>query len=226
LGGALITVAKTLSTLDPELRKIYDSLVEEVTLVTLKWLTAKDLFGHSKERSELLDRTAGNFFNVCQSTFRSDVFIALTRLTGPMKSHGKDNLCLKRLLKHLDSHRHPKFAADLEKQIVDASQLCEPFVDHRNRKLAHLDFGLALDASSAPLPTITVAQVNVALKSVQDIVNNFGRYFLDATTYFDEIFQSKGVSSLVYYLQRGEHAANVEKEEKLEQFRRPRPSDK
>ena len=218
-------MAKPLPTLDPKLRQIYDSLVEEVTLVTLKWLTAKALFGHSMERSQLLDRTAGSFFHVCQSTFRDDIFIGLTRLTGPLKSHNKDNLCVTRLLKHLDKQVHPKLAIELEKQIADAKDLCEPFVDHRNRKLAHLDFGLALDASAVPLPTISVGQVNTALKSVQDIVNSFGRYFLDTTTYFDEVIQSKGVKSLVYYLQRGERAAEDDKEAKLQQFRRHRPSD-
>jgi hypothetical protein len=225
LGGALTRMAKTLSPLDPKLRRIYDSLVQEVIIVTLKWVTAKDLFGHSKERSELLDRTAGHFFQVCQSTFRDDIFIALTRLTGPMKSRGKDNLCLNRLLKHLGKQSHPKLAKDLENKIVDASRLCEPFFDHRNRKLAHLDFGLAIDPTSVPLPTITVGQVNAAVKAVQDIVNGFGAYFLDTTTLFDEVIQSKGVKSLVYYLQRGERAAEDEKEAKLAQFRQHRPSD-
>jgi hypothetical protein len=209
-------MAKNLPTLDRDLRKLYDSLVNEVTLVSLKWQTAKDLFGHSQERVDLLNRTAVSFFQVCQSTFRDDTFIGLSRLTDPLQSAGKDNLSLDRLLESLDRQVHSQLATDLAELISKAKELCKPFREYRHKKLAHLDLDTVLNTQTDSLPTITIGETNRALKSVYDVLNRFGQHFFDTTTWFDKIIQQAGVDSLALYLERGERAFKEDRQRKLD----------
>lgn len=211
-------MSEDLPTLDDNLREIYDALVNEITLVTLEWLTAKDLFGTSTARVDLLNRTAVNFFQVCQSTFRDGTFIGLSRLTDPLQIFGKDNLSLDRLLEGLDKEVYSQFAIELSSLISIAKALCEPFRQYRHKKLAHRDLLTVLNPGTNSLPSITVGEINRGLKSVQDVVNRFGQYFLDKTTWFDGIIQEAGVDSLVLYLERGEHAFKEDKQRRLNQL--------
>ena len=144
----------------------------------LKWQTAKDLFGHSKERVDLLNRTAVDFFHVCQTTFRDDVFIGLSRLTDPLKSAGKDNLCLQRLLERLQLSSGPTILPDFAGHVSQAERLCEPFRQYRHKKLAHLDLAVALSSPSESLPNITIGQINEAITAVGDALNLFGMVLL------------------------------------------------
>jgi hypothetical protein len=209
-------MSKTLQHIDPGLKEIYESLVSEFTIVCLKWQTAKDLFGHSQERVDLLNRTATDFFHICQTTFRDEVFIGLSRLTDPLQSAGKDNLCLQRLYEQLHPDDLPKFFPNFGERISEAQRLCEPFRTYRHKKLAHLDLSVALSSPSESLPQITIGQIDEAVTAVGDALNSFGQYFFDITTYFQMISQRAGVRSLTYYLERGEQAVQEEQRRKLE----------
>jgi hypothetical protein len=209
-----MTAPENTRTIAPYLHGLYKELVHDVTSVSLKWKTALQLFAVSEERIKLLNRTASGFFLVCQTTFRDDVFLSLSRLTDPLQSTGKDNLTLSRLTEHLDKMEHAELFEILEKKISLAIDNCKPFREYRHKTLAHTDLEKRLFLYRDPLPEISANQVNEAIQSVQDTLNTFGSYFFNTTTYFEEMIQTGGVDRLVYYLQKGLEAREKELQQK------------
>lgn len=201
--------------MDPNLEAIFKPLLQEVALLTLKWQNVRELFVVSRERVEILNRTAGGFFGLVQITFRDDAFLALSRLTDPLQSGNKDNLTILRLLEHLDKNRNPTFYESLEKQTATAIERCKPFRLWRNKKLAHSDLGTALKFAPEPLPGVSVKEVNEAVQSLQIVMNSFNHYFFDTTTVFDSIIQSGGPDRLIHHLRKGLEAGEKELEDKI-----------
>jgi hypothetical protein len=201
--------------IDPHLKEVFDQLSKQVTSLTWKWQTAMRLFGEGKERIDLLNKTAQSFFFVVQITLRDDVFLTLSRFTDPLKSAGQDNLVIGRLLKHLDEKEHPTFYRQLEEAIELVHKSCKPFRLYRNKIIAHTDMSVKLKYTSEPLPGISVNEVFTAIDSLQNVMNLFSKYFFDSTTYYEEVFESSGVKSLVLYLQKGLDAFESEENEHL-----------
>jgi len=146
--------------------------------VTFIWKNAKSLFAVNQEQSDLLGRTANAFFQVCQATFFDGIILNLSRLTDPLHSMGKDNLCLERLLLGIDKKTHPDIAKILYDKIETAKECCRTVRSHRMRKLAHLDLRTALNSHPEPLPKVTIGDIDRAVKSVQDVVRSFSQLIL------------------------------------------------
>ena len=201
--------------MDSHLEFVFMQLLHEVNLVTLKWLTAHELFGVSEERVELLNRTAGGFFSVIQVSLRDDTFISLSRLTDPIQSAGKDNLTLLTLSEHLAQFRDRQFLESLQKQITDSIAKCEGIRIWRNKRLAHSDLNVLLKYDPSPLPGISVKQVDDAIRFIQDVINTFSQYFFGTINYFGTIIQTGGPDRLFHHLKIALAAQEREIEKKI-----------
>jgi hypothetical protein len=199
--------SKTLSTFH---KAIYEQLNGDVLALSWKWQIVTELF-ESKEKVELLNQTASSFFLACQMTFTDDVLLALSRITDFPRSVGQDNLVITRLLEELEQTQHPTFHAELSKLIGAAMQACNPFKQHKHKKLAHNDLNIKLKQTNEPLPGIMVGDVNRAVKSLQAIMNAFSRYFFNSETQF-EVEKSGGVEALMIYLRKAVDTFEQEKQ--------------
>lgn len=171
------------------------------------------LFGN-QERVYLFTRTAPAFFQVCQTTFTDDVFLALSRITDSPKTSGQKNLIIGRIIETLDATQHPVLYEDMTKLITAATEACQSFKLHRHKRLAHNDLNFKLQTTTKLLPGIPIAEINRAIESLQDVLNAFNRYFFEKEISF-KVIENGGVEALVIYLQKGVEAFNTEKQQAL-----------
>jgi AbiU2 len=80
----------------PQLGDVYHLLWKEVPWLHAKWNQYRQLYAHSRERVEFLNKVGGHFFGIVQHTLRDDILLHLARLTDPPKSN---RLTLQRLPK-------------------------------------------------------------------------------------------------------------------------------
>jgi len=194
-------------------KNIYEQLNDDIIALSWKWQTVTNLFD-SKEKVEFLNQTASSFFLACQITFTDEVVLAISRITDSPRSAGQDNLVITRLLEAFDQTQHSEFHAELSKLIDAAMDACKPFKKHRNKRLGHNDLNIKLKYTKEPLPGIIFDEVNHAIKSLQEILNTFSRYFFDSETHF-KVKEKAGVEALIIYLRKGVETFEKEKQEIL-----------
>jgi hypothetical protein len=198
-------------TIDSRLQSIFDELNDDVITLSWKWQIVSRLF-ESEDRVDIVNQTAPNFFLACKMTFTDDVFLALSRLTDPLQSNGQENLVINRLSEQLDQSEHPSLYRELTGLLAIATEACKPFKRHRHKRLAHNDLSTKLKYTTQTLPGITVGDVNRAVKSLQEVLNAFNRYFFDRETHFS-VVENGGVKALFVYLQKGVEAFEREKQQ-------------
>ena len=76
---------------------LWTTLDKEVTWLHGRWIIYRQLFGTSKERVELLNESAGTFFNVLQDVLLHDVQLSLSKLGDPADTGSRENMTLEAL---------------------------------------------------------------------------------------------------------------------------------
>jgi len=82
--------------LPPELSSQFRPLFKDIFWLGMKWHEYATLFGE-KSNFELLHRTASYFFQIIDDTMWDDMILHLSRLVGPEKSAGKEDLTVRRI---------------------------------------------------------------------------------------------------------------------------------
>jgi hypothetical protein len=159
----------------PQLGEVFYVLWNELAWLDLKWQQYCQLFAASSKRVELLNASAGLFFRVVQDVLWDDVLLAIARLTGPVRSVGKDNLTLRRLPDLVsDTSLTPLLQAAVD-QAVGAAAFAK---DWRDRRIAHRDLALVLDRGAQPLAPASRANVRAALATMHNVFDTLHeRYF-------------------------------------------------
>jgi hypothetical protein len=162
---------------------------------------------------EIANQAAGTFFYVVQKTMWEGVLLHLARMTDPAQSMRRKNLSVTALLPLVK----PEFQAEAA-PLTDAALRDSAFArDWRNRYIAHKDLPLALGNQAAPpLQSASREAVELALKSLDDLLNAIDRNYNDSTTMFLGIEPHTGANRLLQVLQKG---LKAEEAEELE-FRR------
>lgn len=100
----------------------------------------------------------------------------------------------------VEAHCPPKLFKSLQAQLEDFRQHVTPFVEIRNRRVGHIDFGTALDPKNYPLMGISRPHVDEALKLVSTLMNDISLYFEDTTNEFARAVMHGTGEHLVFYL--------------------------
>ena len=87
----------TLAAMPTELDRLFKALWQELAWIHVKWQTYRDLFGHSPERIDLLNKTAPAFFHRIHGSLWEDILLHLCRITDPRQTMSRQNLSLTRL---------------------------------------------------------------------------------------------------------------------------------
>jgi hypothetical protein len=190
-------------TVSKDVRNIYEELYAQVSLLTFKWLTYKELFSVDQQRLGLLDRTARSFFQVYHNTLLSDVLLSFSRLTDKPNSHKGARISLRRPLLQLDSNVDSTFAATFTALVKQAEQECVPFRQLRNKVLAHLSMDVILNSHLHPLPDLTIKQLDDALKNIQTSLTAYSENVFDESHLFVPIQAVGDATSLIGYIERG-----------------------
>jgi len=202
-------------TIGEDVRKIYEQLYAQASLLTFKWLTYKELFSGDQQRIGLLDRTARSFFQVYHDTLVSDVLLSFSRLTDNPKSRKAARISLRRLLYHFDRNVDQTFAANFTALVKKAELECVAFRQHRNNELAHLNMNTILNSRLNPLPDLTIKQIDEALKNIQTSLTLYSESIFNESHMFEPIQAVGGPSSLINYLECGVRCLDENHESQL-----------
>jgi len=192
---------------------VYHALYEEVVWLNAKWLEYRKLYGQSEPRVDFLNSMARFFFRVVQDVLWDDILLHIARLTDPPKSVGKDNLMLLRLPAVIPD---AALAADTQSMIDAAGARWSFAREWRNRRLAHRDLALALDAAATPLTGVSRKHVERALDSVSAILNRVHRHYVKGEVAFEHFISRDDADTLVYHLRVAKQA----EERQRDRFRR------
>jgi hypothetical protein len=180
---------------------VFDALYVELVWLNVKWAEYIELFGTDRERVDLLNRAAPNFFGIIQQVLFEHIVLAVARLTDPVRSLGKENLTVRELPDLVRS----EIKGSVQKVVEDAKAQTEFCRQWRHQHIAHKDRALALELAHAnPLPDATRQKLRMALRSVADILNTVLEGYGCAPTSFEHTIPALGgAGSLLDVLDSG-----------------------
>jgi hypothetical protein len=131
-----------------------------------------------------------------------DTVLAIARLTDRSEIRGRENLVLCQLVEKLDSSSYPDLMERLKVCLGAIDSKCEVFRTKRNRQVAHSDLMAALKVESDPLPGISRAMVEDALKAIREYMNEFENYFSNSTMAYEYFSMQSDGEALIWQLKR------------------------
>ena len=188
-----------------QLGPVFVALHKEVVWLHAKWQEYRELFGHSKERVDLLNRNAAFFFRIIEDSLWEDVLLHISRLTDPPRSAGKDNLSVKCLAPLVPEATLRARVEALASECVAKAAFAR---EHRNKRLAHADLSHSLNQKAFPLSGISRAHVEEMLLSFRELMNCLDNQYRDTTVAYEHFITSTGAPALVSRLQRFERLSS------------------
>lgn len=204
----------TTKQLPVDVERDFDALRKRVEEVHAYWAMIRELFSSGKERLQLLNESAGNFFFFVQRSFLDSLLLGLSRLTDDPGSGDRENLVLQRLATAIGKAGHRDLARRLRSQSKRINVAVAELRKYRDTVVAHSDRKTAL--GERQVVEIPVQSVEQALSAVRDFMNEIDREFHDTTRRYEWISFASGVSSLITLL---EDAHEFRKEEYGQQYR-------
>ncbi len=184
------------------LANIYKNLDREVSSLHAKWKIFHQLYVTSEERVKFFSEIAPDFFGVIQHVLRDDIFLSISRLTDPLKSAGKENLTLVRLLENLNPIDDPQFYQNIEVSVKKIESYCQPFREWRKRRIAHSDLATVLEYHPDPLPGISGEMIEGALQRISALLNQILGHYESAETIYTEVILRGDANDVVFLLEQ------------------------
>lgn len=124
------------------------------------------LFG-SRNQVEHLNAIGGGFFGDVQYIFWDDLILRLCRLTDPVCTGKKRNLTIQIVPKLCGTSLKAEIQGVVERAVKAACFAR----DHRNRRIAHEDYDLALRRDAEPLPAANLEEAKVSLDCIHTVLD-------------------------------------------------------
>jgi hypothetical protein len=183
-----------------EAGKQYSLLNNEVAILHPYWKEYVELFSTNQKRIDRLNQTAPGFFRMLQTELFQTNILHLARLIDPSKTGKKENLSLQNLPELVTDAVLKKTLTDLLAVVTQKTEFAR---DWRNRRFAHHDLALAINAGAIPLETANKEKFNKALKALADVINAVEAHYFKNFTSFEHIAGNAGAATLLYVLGDG-----------------------
>jgi hypothetical protein len=180
---------------------LLNSLYNEISWLTFKWIEFRELYGTKESRFEIMNKTAPFFFSTIQKVLWQNLLLGVARITDPPETRGKKNTTLRALGQHIDDEEFKiEFENDIS-EILTESEFCR---DWRNRWIAHMDYELSVNrASAAPLKTANRLKLRTTLEKIQALYNKVSFKYLNSSTPWQMLNSHAGALSLLHRLEDG-----------------------
>ena len=185
----------------PDLAAQFMPLFQEVFWLGAKWTEYRNLYGMGKETVDLLNRTAGYLFWIVQETLWDDLLLHIARLTGPIRSSGKDNLTIRRLADLIDNGA---LQFNVAQRVDSCTAQSEYALDHRHKRLAHHDLAMAVSDGAKELSGVSRQQISQTVEALQDIIRVVYEHYAEVHFIFDTNLQSHNSDALIHVLMQYE----------------------
>ncbi len=129
------------------------------------------LFG-SDELVGHLNAIGGGFFGDVQYIFWDDLVLRICRLTDRAETWKKRNLTIQMI----PGLCGPRLTADIQSLVDRAVEAAGFALDHRNRRIAHEDYDLALRQSCEPLLSASLKKAKLSLDSIHAVLDTVHRH--------------------------------------------------
>ena len=154
-----------------ELSQVFWKLTNKFYNLSFLYDDCTHLFGEqSAARVDMLNKTAPAFFCRVQIVFEQELMLGICRATDPVKTGKSNNLTVLRLATLVEQSLIGKSDGIdiLAKSARDASEFAR---DWRNKRIAHNDFELSINAPSAKLlPDATLGKIDISLAALDKVL--------------------------------------------------------
>jgi hypothetical protein len=188
--------AEHVRVLGEKLGEVYNALWQEAVWLHFEWQQHEKLFSQSEEILDTLNELAGAFFWTTQRIFFENILLSISRLTGPVRSVGHENLTI-RQLPLLASDR--TFASELDELIKHHEASWAFTTPWRHKLLAHRDLSTALGRGAERIPSTTRADVEQAVKAIATVLNRVEAKYFDSEVFY-HLHEPRDADALVHFL--------------------------
>ena len=155
------------------LKDIHHFLKIQLCTLHFSWHDYKALFGHSKERVDLINTCAGNFFHKVQLTMLQHLELSIVRLLDPAKQGKNKNLTFPRLVDMSKAVLEGGQAQSLKCKLEYARKCSKRLKDRRHKVIAHLDTQVIQDKDQAILEWPRIEEIEDSLKALAELANTY-----------------------------------------------------
>jgi len=193
-----------------QLGELHFLLWKDLTWLHFEWDQFSELFGATSSRIDVMNAAAPRFFWSLERVLWQDILLSLSRLADPTGTGGQQNLTFRRLLSLLpkDGPREQLLSAlnEYEQKSLFAR-------DWRHSLFAHRALDHAANPDAHPLKEASRADVISALEAAAQVMNIVELHYQDSTTGYGAAHgQIGGAYDLLYLLDRGLHAREIEED--------------
>jgi hypothetical protein len=182
-----------------QLGNTYTALWQETAQLFMAFGEFVELFGISKERVDLLNKVAPNFFHHIQGLMWDNILLSIARITDKPSLAKNTNITVCSLPNLVEDGR---LKIELTSNIDKLINLVEFCRSYRNKKIAHLDFGAYWLTPALALERGTRKRIEEILNEVEAILNLVDGHFFESETRFKHISVHGGASTLVNKLKK------------------------
>ena len=190
---------RNIEVMGKDLGEQYSELWQIAAHLHSKWAEYVELFGTKESRIDLLNETAGHLFAIIQDQMWDDILMHIARLTDPPATGSKRNLSLQNLPELADSKLKPDLAKMIG-EVLNKTNFCR---DWRNRRVAHNDLLLALDATPVLLQPGSRDDVAQALKAINETLSLVSEFYTDSESGLDAYSPPGGALDLLRIIHYG-----------------------
>jgi hypothetical protein len=137
-----------------------------------------------------------NALSVIEESLRTDITMAICRLSDPVQSCGQDNLNFRTVGSFYDQD------AKLQSLIDDFVASCEPLKINRNKLVCHSDKVARLEPGRAMIPQIKKSDIDTIFENAKAIIAHVA-WTCSQQSYGFGFPGDSGADALVYWLKKG-----------------------
>lgn len=194
------TRARNTEAMGHELGELYTLLDTELVWVFILWRQFVQLYAEEPSRIDLLNESASFFFGLLQQNLWEDTLLGITRLTGPERSSGNQNLSLRRLPPLIPNRRLRSRVEHLVDEVKEKAGFAQ---DWRNRHIAHRDLDLLTKPEAEPLKPASKEAVDAVLDACAAVLNAMAHFYFDSSTAYRATVTLFDAGSLLLVLRDG-----------------------
>lgn len=176
--------------MDKDLDEVFEKLDYEVTDLHYRWLMYRDVYAVGPEQTELLNKYGANFFYCTQFLMLDYIALAFSKITDPNSQGKNENLSLKQFHVIYSDLGEGELVKILKEKFEELKGACSKFRELRNKRIAHADFNHALGLTEEPLPGISRAYVENALRLLSEYINIVNKHRTNSTTLYDQTIEN------------------------------------
>ena len=181
---------------------LWSALEAEVVWLHGRWIIYRQLYGTSSERIQLLNESAGTFFNVLNQTLLHDVQLSLSKLGDPAGTGARTNMTLAALVEAFKNCSENEIVAKVEPLLAAFNASCSKIRHRRNKWIAHFDRTTMLGSKVNPRQGPSRNEIEVALEALRNFMNCVQLHYLESQTMYSDFVMDSDGEHLIFALKR------------------------